>query len=80
MSEFETELRSPFRHSLERNLNTALGKQILDVAKAEREPIIELYRMGNDLGRKPVASEVGTRGFGHGGHGTLLSPQLQPPG
>lgn len=35
MGEFETGLRRSFRHSLERNLNAALGKQVFNAAQAE---------------------------------------------
>lgn len=65
MSEFEAELRSPFRDGLERDLNAALGQQIFDVSKAERKPVIEPNRIGDDLGGKTVASEVSKRDFGH---------------
>lgn len=65
MSELQAEFRCPFRDGLKRDGDAALSQQIFDVAKAQREPIIEPYRMGNDLSRKPVASEVGMRGFGH---------------
>ena len=40
----------PARDSFVRNCNTALGKQILDVTKAEREPKIEPDRLVNDPG------------------------------
>jgi len=63
--EFEIELRRPFRHSLEQNLNAALGKQVFNVAKAERKPIIKPHRMGNDLSRKTMAFKVNRMGFGH---------------
>lgn len=66
VGEFETELRSPFRHGLERDVNAALGKQIFDVTKAERKPVIEPDRMGNDLGGETVASKVSRRDLGHG--------------
>ena len=65
MSEFEAELRSPFRDGLKRDLNAALGQQIFDVSKAEWKPVIEPDRIGDDLGGKTVASEMSRRDFGH---------------
>jgi hypothetical protein len=38
-----------------RNCNSALGEQILDVAKAEGETEIEPDRLVNDLRRKPIS-------------------------
>lgn len=65
VGEFEAELRSPFRDGLERDLDAALGKKILDITKAERKPEIEPDRMGDDLSRETVAFEVSRRDFGH---------------
>ncbi len=41
----------PFRDSLEGDINAALGKQVFNVAQAQRKPIIELLGMRDDLGR-----------------------------
>ncbi len=65
MGKFQAEFRRPFRDGLKRDGDAALSQQIFDVAKAQREPIIEPYRMRNDLSRKPVASEVNMSSFGH---------------
>ena len=45
----------PARDSFVRNCNTALGKQILDVTKAEREPEIEPNRLMYNLWREPIS-------------------------
>ena len=65
MSELQAEFRRPFRDRLQRDGDAALSQQIFDVAKAEREPIIEPHGMGNDLSGKAVASEVNMSSFGH---------------
>jgi len=65
MSEFLAEFRRPFGDGLKRDDDAALRQQIFHVAQAQREPIIEPHRMGDDLGRKPVAFEGGMSGFRH---------------
>lgn len=65
VGEFEAELRSPFRDGLERDLTAAFGKQIFDITKAERKPVVKPDRMGDDLGRETVAFEVSRRDSGH---------------
>lgn len=52
---FTTEFAGPFRDRLEGNLDAPLGKQVLDMAQAEREPEIQPYRMADDFGRKAVS-------------------------
>ena len=49
-----TEMIYPPSNSFVRNCNSALGEQILDVTKAEREPEIEPDRLVNDLRREPI--------------------------
>jgi hypothetical protein len=45
----------PASDCLVRNCNSALGEQILDVTKAEREPEIEPDRLVDDLRWEPIA-------------------------
>ena len=49
------EMIHPASDCLVRNCNSALGEQILDVTKAEREPEIEPDRLVNDLRREPIS-------------------------
>ena len=53
------------------------GKQVFDIAQAQREPIIEPYRMRDDLGWKAVAFVLGGRIFSHGDR---LLPRSAPVG
>jgi hypothetical protein len=50
-----SEMIPPASDYLVRNHNSALGEQILDVTKAEREPEIEPDRLVNDLRREPIS-------------------------
>src|ERR1700687_2070678 len=50
-----SEMIHPASDCLVRNCNSALGEQILDVTKAEREPEIEPGRLVDDLRREPVS-------------------------
>src|ERR1700758_4861665 len=50
-----SEMIHPASDCLVRNCNSALGEQILDVAKAEREPEIEPDRLVDDLRREPIS-------------------------
>src|SRR4029077_5570027 len=49
------EMIHPASHCLVRNCNSALGEQILDVTKAQREPEIEPDRLVDDLRREPIS-------------------------
>ena len=55
MGKFATELRGPLRHGLKRDIDPALGEQVLDVPQAQWEPMIEPYCVSDDLGRKEMA-------------------------
>src|SRR6478672_4310644 len=50
-----SEMIYPASDCLVRNCNSALGEQILDVTKAEREPEIEPDRLVDDLRREPIS-------------------------
>jgi len=50
---------------LKRDLNAALGKEVFNVAKTERKPIIKPNRMRDDLSRKTMAVIVKLVFFGH---------------
>lgn len=63
--ELQAKFSHPFRDGVERNADAAPRQQILDVAVAEREPIIEPNRVGDDLGGKALASKVRVGSFGH---------------
>jgi len=51
------ELDRPAADRLVADLDPALGQHLLNVAKAERELEIQLHRMQDDVGRKPMALE-----------------------
>lgn len=50
------ELRALLPNALGRNHDASLIKEILDVAKAQREPVVELNGVADDFGWKAVAS------------------------
>ena len=50
-----SEVVHPAAHGLVRDRDPALGEQILDVAKAEREPEIEPNRLMYDLRRESIS-------------------------
>lgn len=50
MSEFQAEFRRPFCDGLKRDDDAALRQEVFHVAQAQREPIIEPHRRGDDLG------------------------------
>ena len=49
------EMIHPASDSFARNCNAALREQVLDIAKAKREPEIEPDRLMNDLWREPIS-------------------------
>ncbi len=65
MSNFQAELRRPFRDTLERDVDASLRQQIFDVAKVERKSVVGPDRMGNDLSGKAMAFDVGERALSH---------------
>jgi hypothetical protein len=52
MDKFTTELRRPLRDGLKRDVNAALGQQVFDVTQAQRNSIIEPYRVSDNFGWK----------------------------
>ena len=63
--ELQAKFPRPFGDSLKRHLDPTLGKQVFNVAQAQRKPIIEPYRMRDDLGWKAVAFILGGSIFSH---------------
>ncbi len=59
MCELAAELRDPLGDGLERDIDATLGKQVFNVTQAQRKPIIEPHRIGDDLSRKAVAPVAG---------------------
>jgi hypothetical protein len=63
--ELQAKFSRPFGESPKRHLDPTLGKQVFNVAQAQRKPIIEPYRMRDDLGWKAVAFVLGGSIFSH---------------
>ena len=63
--ELQAKFPRPFGNSLKRHLDPTFGKQVFNVAQAQRKPIIEPYRMRDDLGRKAVSFVLGGSIFSH---------------
>ncbi|MBY5544130.1 hypothetical protein HFO60_29720 [Rhizobium leguminosarum] len=55
------ELGRPLRHGLERDIDTTLGKQIVDIRQAQRKRKVWSHHMPDDLRGKAVALEMGGR-------------------
>ena len=55
LGEGPAELETPLANGLVGNLDTALGKELLDVTQALGKAVIQPYRVGNDLWRKSAA-------------------------
>ncbi len=48
------ELETPEAHGLVADDHAPLGQEFLDFAETEAKTVIQLDRMGNDFGRKPM--------------------------
>ena len=56
MGEEPAELQSPAADGFIADLDPALGHELLNIAKAQRETEIEPHGMSDDVDREPVAS------------------------
>jgi hypothetical protein len=51
-----SKLPAPGSNRFVRHRNTTLGEKILDIAKAQRQPMVQPNRVADDFGRKAVVS------------------------
>jgi hypothetical protein len=67
-----TELKASLANGLMRDVDTALQQELLGVAVAQAEPVVEPHTMADDLGRKAVVLVP----FGSGGRSHAWLPRL----
>ena len=57
----ETERLTPVADGFVRHCDASLGEQIFHIANTQAESVVELDRVADDLGEKPIAAGAGRR-------------------